>query len=113
MACESIRKSNQTKEQRKVEVQAALKKLDLALASGKVTLAVGPQGGVVFVGWSPADRNDVTDACAFRTLQSQGSGALLRALADAEMRAGRKVNPTMVAAGTHSHDGGKTWHSGH
>jgi hypothetical protein len=113
MACESMRKPNQTKEQRQAEVKAALKTLELKLQTGKVTITIGPQGAVLFTSWSPVERADLTDACAYRTLQSQGSWALKQAVMQAEARSGRKVNAAAVAGGVHSHDGGKTWHPGH
>jgi hypothetical protein len=55
----------------------------------------------------------VTDVCAYRTLTASNSWALRQAVAKAEQLAGRKVSAAQVAAGTHSHDGGKTFGPGH
>ena len=112
MACESMRRPRQTLEERMAEVKAALKVLEQKLLDKKVQVIIGAQGAVAFSGWG-AERQDVTDACAFRTLQANGSWALKQAVAQAEARFGRKVNPQAVAAGVHSHDGGRTFGPGH
>jgi hypothetical protein len=111
MACSSMRKPNQTVPERDAEIKAALRRLEAALQAGQVTVAISPQGAVAFGAWS--DRDGVTDACAYRTLAAAGSWALRQAVARAEALGGRKVNERAVLAGTHSHDGGKTWHHGH
>lgn len=113
MACDSFRKQNQTPEQRKVAIREALKLLEQKLTNGRVSVAISPTGAVAFVGWTSQDRDSVSDACAYRTLQSQGSWALKQAVARAEAMSGRKVSAGAVAGGVHSHDGGKTWHPGH
>ena len=107
MACFSMRRPNQTVEQRRVEVKKAVAKLEAQLAAGIVRLKVGPQGAVTFLDWK--ERDDVTDVCAFRQLQASGSAALRMALARAEALAGRSIDTNVINAGTHSHDGGLTW----
>jgi len=113
MACETLRKPQQTPEQRRAEVRAALLALEQGLQKGSISLVIGNQGAVAFQGWTPATRGGLTDACAFRTLQANGSWALKSALNRAEAMAGRKVDMNAVSAGVHSHDGGRTWGPGH
>lgn len=107
MPCETKVRTGQTVAERRAQVLAALKRLDAQLGAGKVTVAVSPQGAVAFIGWQ--DRDDITDVCAYRALAMMKSHAMQRAIAAAEVRSGAKVNPQAVAAGWHSHDGGKTW----
>jgi len=113
MPCDSIRREGETLEQRIDVVKKALTRLEQALTQGRVKVTIGPTGAVSFAGWGKADRDDVTDVCAYRTLAAQGSWALRQAVARAESQQGRKVNPHAVAAGHHSHDSGVTWHKGH
>ena len=107
MACESIRRSGQTLVERMDQVKTALARLERYLSTGSVKVQIGPNGAVAFAGWN--DRDDVTDACAFHSLSATSSWALKQAVARAEALTGRKVNPAAVAAGMHSHDGGRTW----
>jgi hypothetical protein len=111
MACETRIKEGQTEAERKREVDTAAERLEKAIELGTVKVVVGATGSIAFKGW--ANRDDVSDVCAFRKLTASGSAALRKALARAEVTAGRKVDPRAVSAGTHSHDGGKTWHPGH
>lgn len=113
MPCDSVRNPNQTLEQRVDQVKKSLTRLEQALAAGRVTVRIGPTGAVAFAGWKPEDRDDVTDVCAYRALSVQGSFALRQAVQRAEQQQGRKVNAAAVAAGVHSHDGGRTWGPGH
>jgi hypothetical protein len=113
MPCDSVRRPNETPQQRKEVVKKSLGRLEKALTEGRVKLKVGPNGAVAIDGWKADERDDVTDVCAIRTLQSQNSWAFRQALAKAETVAGRKMNQAAVSAGTHSHDGGSTWHPGH
>jgi hypothetical protein len=71
---------------------------------------VGPQGGIAFDGLSDAERDGVTDACAYRRLMVSGSALAKAAIARAEQLAGRSVDRRVVGHGVHSHDGGRTWH---
>lgn len=110
MPCETYFKPKQTKLERAVEVKKSLSRLEKALTEGRVKAKIGPQGALVFDGWPrDEDRGGVSDACAYRMLTAQNSWALRQAVAKAETLAGRKVDAKQVAAGVHSHDGGKTW----
>lgn len=111
MPCDTQLRSGQTLEGRNNQIKAALERLKRALQSGAVKVNIGPNGAVAFQGWK--DRDDVSDVCAFRTLTAEGSWELRQAVVKAEAMTGRKVNPNAVGSGTHSHDGGKTWHKGH
>lgn len=111
MPCDTAIRPGVTVQQRKRQVQDAVNALEAAIKSKKVTVKVGPQGAVAFVGaW---ERNGVTDVCAYRRLAAAGSAELRMAVARAEALAGRKVDARQVAAGTHSHDGGNSWDKGH
>lgn len=109
MACESMRKPGQSLQARIDEVRKALARLETQISAGKVRVTIGPNGAVAFAGWAPGERDDVTDACAYRTLTASNSWALRQAVARAEAMSGRKVNARAVAEGHHSHDGGHTW----
>ena len=113
MVCELSRQPQQSPEQRRAQVVAALRALEAQLQAGQVKVAIDRQSGsVAFAGWLQ-DRAGLTDACTFRMLTAQGSSALRMALQKAEALAGRKANVQSIAAGVHSHDGGATWHPGH
>jgi hypothetical protein len=107
MACESRRKAGQTLAARMTEVEGALARLKRALTGGAVKVAIAPNGAIAFAGWQ--DRDDVTDACAYRSLTASNSWELRQAVAKAEAMSGRKVNVNAIAAGHHSHDSGATW----
>jgi hypothetical protein len=107
MACDTMRKPNQTIAQRATEVEKALRKLKADLLSGRVQVKIAPNGAITFANWG--EREGLTDACAYRVLTFQNSGELRSAIARAEAMSGRKVNPRAIAAGHHSHDGGRTW----
>ena len=97
--------------QRKRAMAEAIARLGRMIAAGAVKVVVGRNGAIAFKGlW----RNDgVSDVCAYRALTAQNDPALRAAVARAETLAGAKVNAQVVAAGTHSHDSGATWHAGH
>lgn len=112
MPCDSMRQPGQTEEQRRAEIDRALADLERRLEQGEVEVIVGDNGALAFNGWSEG-RNRVSDVCAYRALAADGSFALRQAIARAEAVAGRQMDENVVAAGVHSHDGGKTWHPGH
>jgi len=91
----------------------ALAVLERKLAAKEVTVVVAPNGAVAFRGWTEQDRAGLADVCVFRALLSKNSPELRRAVAAAETRAGRLIDKRQIAAGTHSHDGGHTFHKGH
>lgn len=109
MPCDTRLREGQTLVDRMAEVKKALSDLKQKLGQGLVTVVIAPNGAVTFKGWSQADRKDLSDVCAYRTLAAQGSWELRQAVARAEALSGRKVNPKAIASGLHSHDGGKTW----
>ena len=91
----------------------ALRDLERALGLGTVRVQVGAQGAVAFEGWREEDRAGLYDLCAYRKLSATNSPELRQAVMRAEALAGNKVNEQTIAAGVHSHDGGKTWNAGH
>jgi hypothetical protein len=97
--------------QRMSEIRTAAEQIDRLIAQRKVGVKVGPQGAVTFTGLSDSDRDGMTDACVFRMLSHSGSAATKMALMRAEQLAGRSIDRSVVAHGTHSHDGGNTWHA--
>jgi hypothetical protein len=113
MACESMLKPRQTIQQRADEVRRAIAKIAESLASGRVKAKVGPQGAVAFTGITAEERDGLTDVCIYRRIMVSGSALAKAQLARAEQMAGRSVNRSVLAHGTHSHDGGATWHGGH
>jgi phosphoribulokinase len=107
MACETRLKQDQTLAQRFAEVGRALDRLKRYLTTGSTRVVIGANGAVTFKGWQ--DRDDVSDVCAYRALQSASSWELRQAVARAEAQQGIKVNPRAVAVGLHTHDNGRTW----
>ncbi len=114
MACDTRLKPRQTAAQREMEVRKAKEAIAAAVAAGTVKPVVDKRtGAVAFAGVSDEMRDGVTDACVYRMIMSTGSALARAQIAKAEQIAGRTVNRQAVAQGHHSHDGGKTWHSGH
>lgn len=111
MACDTIRKPQQTLAQRREEIRKRLAQVDKLLASKRVTAKVGPQGAITFIGLSDTDRDGMTDACIYRQIARTGSVMAREAIKRAEMLAGKAVQPAALHAGIHSHDGGASWSS--
>lgn len=111
MPCDTRLKPKQTIQERAKEVRDAVQRLAEAIAAGRVQAKVGPQGAITFVGWDATSRDGITDACAYRRIMATGSALARMHIARAEQLAGRGVDRRVVGIGTHSHDGGKTWHS--
>lgn len=112
MACETMRKPKQTLAERIAEITKAVEALDAKLKKRLVKPVVGPQGAITFKGWDdPAERNGITDACAYRRIMATGSALARAEIARAEQLAGRTVNRQVIGQGVHSHDGGRTWGS--
>lgn len=109
MACMGMNQPRATIAQR----MDAARRLEKMIEAGTVTAVLGATGAVAFKGWAEQDRGGLSDVCAYRALTAANSPALRRAIARAEALAGRKVNAQAVAAGVHSHDGGRTWGPGH
>lgn len=111
MACDTRLKPRQTIKQRAAEITKATETLSAALASGRAKAKVGPQGAIAFLGLSEAERDGLTDACAYRRIMATGSALAKAAIARAEMLAGRTVDRQVIGVGAHSHDGGASWHN--
>ena len=112
MVCTGRTRRGQTAAERMAEVDAALADLVKALMAGTATAVIGADGSIAFDGWT--ERNDVTDACAYRILLvERDDWEVKQAIARAEVVAGRSVNVNAINSGSHSHDGGRTWHGGH
>jgi hypothetical protein len=109
MVCWTFVKPNQTKEERKREIQKATANIARMIAAQKVQVKVGPQGAITFLGVPPDVRDGMTDSCVFAGLSRFPSQAFKMAVARAEQLAGVKVSPAAVEAGIHSHDGGASW----
>jgi hypothetical protein len=105
VSCDTRLKPKQTIQQRAAEVRSAVARLSVALTQGRVTAKVGPQGAIAFVGWADAERDGVSDACAYRRLLVEGSALAKTAIARAEELAGRTVDKQALAQGWHTHDG--------
>lgn len=110
MPCDTRLKRGQTISQRADEVRKAVQKIGERLVAGQVRVKIGPQGAIAFEGIPEAERDGITDNCAYRRLMATGSALAKQKIAAAEQLAGRSVNKQAVAQGHHSHDGGKTWH---
>jgi len=113
MSCTLMLRPRQTLAERKVEVKKTVEQLEKLLVAGQVRAKVGPQGAITFAAWADNERNNMTDACAYRQIMASGSAAAKLKIAQAEQMAGRTVSRQVVGTGVHSHDGGKTWHDGH
>ena len=113
MTCDLTLKPRQTPEQRAEEVRDAIERLARGIAEGRVKPVVGEQGAIAFDGFEDKDRDGVSDACAYHKLLATASPLVLAEIERAEALAGRSVDSSVVGHGIHSHDGGRTWHSGH
>ena len=110
MPCDTRLKARQSISERKAEIQAAITGLDALLKKRKVKVTIGPQGAIAFQGWPEADRNGITDACAYRRIMVSGSALAKAEIARAEQLSGRGVDRRVIGQGIHSHDGGRSWH---
>lgn len=110
MPCDTRLKRRQTISERKIEVKKAVEKLSTGIVAGRIKPKIGPQGAIAFEGFTEAERDGVTDACAYRRLMIEGSPLARAAIARAEQLAGRTVDKQVIGQGAHSHDGGRTWH---
>jgi len=108
MPCDRKLKQGQTIQQRADEVRKAVDRLAAGLAKGTVVPKVSPKGAIAFDGFTEADRDGVTDACAYRRIMVSGSAFAKQAILKAELLAGRGVDKQVVGQGAHSHDGGRT-----
>jgi len=110
MPCDTILRALQTAAQREREIKEALDQLVASLDAGSVEIIIGADGAVCFSGSTWEDnRRGVTDVCAYNRLSQEDSWAFRQALQRAESLSGYQVDEQTVAAGVHSHDGGRTW----
>jgi hypothetical protein len=95
----------------RVARRTALERLQRAIGAGEVSVIVSRAGAVALKGWAAADRAGVSDLCAYRVLRN--TPEMRRAVARAEVIAGRTIDARTISAGVHSHDGGATWGAHH
>lgn len=107
MACWTLKLTEEVK----VKRETTLERMEKALAAGTITVKVGATGAIAFSKPMNLLDDGFSDVCVYRALLAKNSPGLRKAVAKAEALAGRKVNPQAIAAGVHSHDGGKTWGS--
>lgn len=110
MPCDTRLKKGQTIKQRAAEVSRVVERLAAGLAAGRIKPKISAEGGVAFDGLGEAERDGVTDACAYRRLMASSNTLAKHMMERAELMSGRKVDRHALAQGVHSHDGGKTWH---
>lgn len=110
MPCDTKLKPNQTITQRKLEITEVVERIQKGLLNGSIKLRLSASGAPAFAGLSDAEKNNVTDACVYRRIMATGSALAKAKLAAAQALLGR---PVVTTGGTHSHDGGKTWHGSH
>ena len=110
MPCDTKLKPNQTITQRKLEITEVVDRIQKGLVNGSMRLKLSATGAPAFDGISDADKNNVTDACIYRRIMATGSALAKAKLASAQALLGK---PVQTHGGTHSHDGGKTWHGSH
>jgi len=110
MPCDTKLKPNQTITQRKLEISEVVDKVARGLVNGSMRLQLSKGGAVAFDGITDTDKRNVTDACIYRRIMATGS-----ALAKAKLQAAQALlgKQAVTTNGTHSHDGGKTWHGSH
>jgi hypothetical protein len=95
-------------ELQKVRQRDALKKLAAKIAAGSVQVVVAKgTGAFALKGWAEAEREGVSDICAYRALMNDP--AMRMALRKAQAMSNTPVSARAVASGLHSHDGGATW----
>ena len=114
MPCDTVSRQNETVTARTNRISNAVKRLEDYIARGKLRLVVDrATGAVAFAGLTDeelrAAKDGLLDSCVLRKLTVSNSFAFRTALAKAEATAGRMTNMKAVAAGVHSHDGGKTF----
>lgn len=91
----------------KAKQRSAIERLAQAITAGTISIIVGRAGGIAFKGWSEADREGVSDLCAYRLIANEPG--VRRALLRAEAMSGNRMDPRAIASGMHSHDDGATW----
>lgn len=110
MPCDTKLKPNQTITQRKLEISEVVDRIQKGLVNGSMKLRLAANGAPAFDGIADRDKNGVTDACIYRRIMATGSALAKAKLAAAQALLGKQP---VTTNGTHSHDGGKTWHESH
>ena len=111
MPCDTQLIKGETIKTRADDIRAAVKALSDALVSGRVKAVVGPTGAVAFAGFEgEQSRRRITDACLYRRVMASGSAMARLTVERQVLASGRTVDRASLAAGHHSHDGGRTWH---
>jgi hypothetical protein len=116
MACDTQPLKGQTLSERKTQVKEIIAFTDELIRKNKVKIVVDKaSGAVAFLGMTPQERGNVSDACTYRMLMVSGTVLAKQAIARAEQLAGRSVNRQALTAGVHAHAHGDTvtWHKGH
>jgi hypothetical protein len=94
--------------EKKKKQRSALERLRAAIGAGTVQVVVAKgTGAFALKGWALADREDVSDVCAYRALLN--TPEMRRAIQRAQAMANTPLNQQTIASGLHSHDGGSTW----
>lgn len=109
MPCDT--KPSLTKEERQAQANALELLARKLKVGGGASVVIGANGSIAFRGWEGEERGGLSDLCAYRKLLATGSPELRTAVARAEAMSGRRIDGRAIAAGVHSHDGGKTWGS--
>lgn len=93
---------------KKAKQREALTKLQASIGAGSVEVIVAKgTGAFALKGWGAADREDISDLCAYRALMN--TPEMRRAVMRAQVMSNTPLSARAVASGVHSHDGGKTW----
>lgn len=112
MPCDTRTKRGQSLQERATEVKAVTQKVSARILDGRVKVIIDKKtGAIAFDGLTAYDRDDVTDACIYRRMMATAPVTVKLAIQKAEQMAGRAVSTQALAAGVHSHDGGKSWGS--
>src|SRR5215831_14818132 len=112
MVCDTKLRENQTLSERKKEVLETIEAIAKLIISNRVKPVIDKATGAIAFQNIPASvRAGITDACVYRRIMATGSALAKQQIAKAEMLAGRTVNRASLAAGIHSHDGGRSWGS--
>lgn len=86
----------------------ALDELRKRIGKGVVKVIIDRNSGAFALkGWTVADREGISDACAYRALANTSEMRLAKMRA--ESMAGRRMSMVAMMSGVHSHDGGETW----
>ena len=112
MPCDTVPFTRgQTLTERKDQVKKKMEEIDRMLVRKKVVPKVDKTtGAIAFTGLSEENRGGIRDGCVYRRIMTNGSALAKAEIARAEALAGRAVDKKIVGQGTHSHDGGETFH---